>query len=74
MVHWPLIVVACLVAEHQLWSTGSAVALQELSYLATCGILVSGLGIQPVTPALVSGFWTTGPPEMFSSVFHFFFN
>ena len=56
MVHWPLIVVACLVAEHQLWSTGSAVALQELSYLATCGILVSGLGIQPVTPALVSGF------------------
>ena len=27
-----------------------------------CGILVPGLGIEPVTPALAGGCLTTGPP------------
>ena len=60
-----LTAVASLVAEHGLqgarasgvaalwlWSTGSIVVTQELSYPAARGILVPGPGIEPVSPAL----------------------
>ena len=33
-----------------------------LSCPKACGILIPGPGIEPVSPALVGGFLTTGPP------------
>ena len=38
------------------------VAAHDLSCPAACGILVPGLGIEPVSPVLAGGFLTTGPP------------
>ena len=45
--------------------TGSVVVVHGLSYPAACGILVPGLEIEPVSPALAGGFVTTGPPGKF---------
>ena len=41
---------------------GSVVAVNGLSYSKACGILVPPQGIKPMSPALESGFLTTGPP------------
>ena len=40
----------------------SVVTVHRLSCPMTCGISVSGPGIKPMSPALASGFLTTGPP------------
>ena len=45
-----------------LWHAGSVVVVRGLSCPAACGILVSGPGIKPTSPALEGGFFTTGPP------------
>ena len=41
---------------------GSVVAARGLSCPAACGILVLRSGIEPASPALEGGFFTTGPP------------
>ena len=41
---------------------GSVVVVQVHSCSEACEILVPGLGIKPVSPALASGFLTTGAP------------
>ena len=38
------------------------VAAHDLSRPEACGILVPGLGIEPVSPVLAGGFLTTLPP------------
>ena len=40
----------------------SLVVVCRLSCSAACGILVPRPGLEPVSPALESGFLTTGPP------------
>ena len=40
----------------------SAAVAHELSRPETCGILVSGAGIEPEFPAPAGGFLTNGPP------------
>ena len=40
----------------------SVVTVHRLSCPMTCGISVSGPGVEPMSPALASGFLTTGPP------------
>ena len=58
-----LVAVASLVADHRLHSVqASEVEAHDLSCPAACGILVPGLGIEPVSPVLAGGFLTTGPP------------
>ena len=41
---------------------GSAAVVRGLSCPAACGILVPRPGMEPVSPALEGGFFTTGPP------------
>ena len=41
---------------------GSLVVTRGLIYPAACGILIPQPGIEPVSPALEGGFFTTGPP------------
>ena len=55
--HRLLFAVTSLVAEHRLWSVRAV-----LSCLAAGGILVPGLGIKPMSPALAGRFLTSGPP------------
>ena len=43
----------------------SVVVAQGLSCPAACGILVPPPGMEPVSPALEGGFFTTGPPGKF---------
>ena len=45
----------------RLWSTGSIVVVHRLSCSAVCGIFLDQ-GVEPVSPALASGFFTTEPP------------
>ena len=40
----------------------SVVEAPRLSCPEACGVLVSGPGIEPPSPALVGGFFTAGPP------------
>ena len=47
--------------------TGSGVVAH--SCLRACGILVSGPGIEPMSPALAGQFITTGPPEKSQAYF-----
>ena len=57
-----LAAVASLVADHRLYSVqASQVAAHDLSCPVACGILVPGLGIEPVSPVLAGGFLTSGP-------------
>ena len=64
MVHGFLITVASLVAEHRLWGTwASVVVVHGLSCPKAGGILVSGSGIEPMSPELASGVLTAGPPQ-----------
>ena len=44
--------------------TSSVVAAHGLSCPVACGILVPRPGIEPVSPALEGGFFTTGPREV----------
>ena len=70
--HWVLVAVHVLfVAACRLLSrydagvtdrVGSVVAAHGLSCTAACGILVPRPGIEPVSPALEGGFFTTAPP------------
>ena len=66
-----------------LWCTGSVVVACGLSCSKACCILVPWPGVEPMSPALQSGFLTTGPPGKsplcilsrwgFSSLKKFFF-
>ena len=60
--HRLLFAVSSLVAEHRLWSVRAVVEAPGLSCLAAGGILVPGLGIKPMSPALAGRFLTSGPP------------
>ena len=51
---------------------GSGIVVRGLSCPEACGILVFRSGIQPASPALEGGFFTTGPPGK-SLLFFFFF-
>ena len=53
--------VGSVVVALRLWSTGSIVVVHGLSCSAVCGIFL-GQGVEPVSPALTSGFFTTEPP------------
>ena len=44
-----------------LWHVTSVVVARRLSCPAACGILVPRPGIEPASPALEGGFFTTGP-------------
>ena len=44
----------------RLWPTDSLVVVLRLSFSKACGILVPWPGIEPVSPALQSGFLTAG--------------
>lgn len=48
---------------------GSAVGAHRLSCPVSCGILVPGPGIIPVSPALAGGLLTTGSPKEIPPVF-----
>ena len=61
VVHGFLIVVAFLVAEQALGHMGFVVMVHGLSCPKAGGILVSGSGIKPMSPALAGGVLTTGP-------------
>ena len=53
----------CRVQALELMSSrASGVVAHRLSCPATCGILVPGSGIEPVSPALAGRFLTIGPP------------
>ena len=57
---------ASLVVELRLWGAqSSVVAVHRLSFPAACGILS---GMEPMSPALTAGFFTTGPPRKPSHV------
>ena len=45
-----------------LWHTGCLVEVRGLSCPSACGILVPWPGIEPASPELKGGFFTTGPP------------
>ena len=54
--------VAPLASEHEVYSVqASQAAAHDLSCPVACGILVPGLGIEPVSPVLAGGFLTSGP-------------
>ena len=69
---------AALVAEHGLWGLQAAVVAArvlgrcgfwvQFSCSAVCGNL-PGPGIEPVSPALADGFFTTEPPGKPSLLF-----
>ena len=48
---------------------GSVVVARGLSCPTACGIFVPQLGIEPASPALEDGFFTTGPPGKSPSSF-----
>ena len=59
------VVAACGLSSCDMWAlepVGSVVVACRLSCPMACGILVPQPGIEPVSPALVGGFLTTGPP------------
>ena len=45
------------------WGARASLVVHGLSCSKACGILISRPGIKPVSPVLVGGFLTTGPPE-----------
>ena len=51
---------------------GLVAAAQGLSCPKACGILVSGLGIKPTSPALEDEFLSTGPLGKSPRFFHFY--
>ena len=57
MVHGLLTEVASLVAEHRLWGY-----LWQVNELLSGMRDLSGPGLEPVSPALAGGFFTTEPP------------
>ena len=54
--------VVCSMRALSLRRASSVVVAHGLSCPAACGILVPRLGIEPTSPALEGGFFTTGPP------------
>ena len=52
------------VTVHNLQSEGTVVMVYGLRHSMACGILVPTPGIKPVSPALVGGLLTTGPPAV----------
>ena len=52
-----------VVATRRLSSTGSGIVAHKLSCPMTCGILLPGQGIEPMSPALAGEFLITGPPR-----------
>ena len=52
---------ASVIVVPGLWSTGSIVVVHRLSHLEACEDL-PGSGIEPMSPALVCGFFATEPP------------
>ena len=52
----------CGVRAYQLWCAGLAVMVCGLNCSVVCGILVPRPGIEPLSPVLVGGFLSTGPP------------
>lgn len=67
-VPWLLIAVLSLFAELGLWSMQTSRVVQGLRCPWACGI--SYTGIEPVFPASVGRFFTTGPLEMFPVPFY----
>ena len=59
--------VASLVAEHRLPSSGSVVV--ALGFVAPRSVGLPGPGIEPMSPALTDGLSTTGPPGKSIKVF-----
>ena len=45
-----------------MWHAGSVAVARGLSCPMACGILVARPGIEPASPVLEGGFFTTGPP------------
>ena len=56
--------VVCSKQALSLRRSSSVVLGRGLSCPMACGILVPRTGIEPVSPALEGGFFTTGPPGM----------
>ena len=63
MVAHRLLVVAFLAAEHELSSVGARAQVPHGMWN------LPGPGIEPMSPALVGGFLTTGPPQKSVSTF-----
>ena len=57
-----LVAAVSLVAEHELWSTGSVAAVHRFSCSVACGIFRTRDQTLSVSPALVGGFFITEPP------------
>ena len=57
-----LVAAISLVAEHELWSTGSVAAVHRFSCSVACGIFRTRDQTLSVSPALVGGFFITEPP------------
>ena len=53
---------ASVVMAPRLESTGSMVGRHGLSCIETCGWNLPRSGIEPTSPALAGGFFTTEPP------------
>ena len=65
-----LIVVASLVAEHQLYNTWTSVVMvRGLSCSQACGIFLDQ-GLNPRAMQLAGGFLTIGPPEKSLCIFY----
>ena len=63
LINLAMLGLSCSTWDLSLQSTGfSPVVTHELGCSAACKILVPGPGIEPTSPALQSGFLTTGPP------------
>ena len=54
---------SCSTQESSVQGTGSAVTRHEISCSVSCQILAPWPGVKPTSPALQSGFSTTGPLE-----------
>ena len=63
--------VVCSVWALSLRHVSSVVVVHRLSCPTVCGILVPQPGIEPVSPALEGGFFTSGPP---GKSLHWFFS
>ena len=59
---WRMGSVVCGMRALSLRSASSVVVARGLSCLTACGILVPQPGIEPASPALEGGFFTTAPP------------
>ena len=62
--------VVCGVQALLLRHASSAVLVHGLNCPAACGILVPRPGIEPASPALEGGFFTTGPPGKSQASIH----